>query len=105
MAANKMKIDFSLVDFWASDDTYVVVLLTTVDSRQNRCQYHDHEKEVTIGRSSWAKKKLRMWPSPLTRFKTRLEAIPLRVHVEVTAEATTAADDTSTTIGCCGDIP
>lgn len=44
MSANKMKIDFSLVDFpWVSDDTYVAVL-TSVESKQMLdVKYHDKE--------------------------------------------------------------
>jgi hypothetical protein len=107
MAANKMKIDFSLVNFpWASDDTYVA-LLTTVDSRQKLdVKYHDHEKEAMESEGPPGPKKPEDVAITFDEAQDAAGVTPFGEYTwEVTAEATTAADDTSTTISVVATSP
>jgi hypothetical protein len=105
-SANKMKIDFSLVDFpWVSNDTYVA-LLTTVESKQKvHVKYHDKESMDPTGPAG--PKKPEDVAITFDQAQDAVGVIPFGEYTwEVTAEATVGEEtSTPTTISVVATSP
>ena len=110
-AANKMKIDFSLVDFpWVRNDTYVA-LLTTVESKQKvRVKYHadkaSEDKESMEPKGRAGPKKPEDVAITFDQAPDAVGIIPFGEYTwEVTAEATAMGADTSTVVDVVATSP
>jgi hypothetical protein len=93
VTANKMKIDFSLVDFpWDSDDTYVA-LLSTVESKQKQIavEYMDEEDDMLLEEDAGPGKKSKKAKDVIITFDQAQDVvgiIPFGAYTwEETAEA------------------